>query len=148
TVYWWIHALLILTFLNYLPYSKHLHVVTSLVNVYLSNTSGPGTIGAMRPMDLEADVEQFGASDVDHLTWKNLLDGYSCTECGRCTAVCPANITGKMLSPRKIIVNTRQRLMEKGPAATGESMPFAASINAFVHGEGEHGPVRMDGGTA
>src|SRR5215471_3127428 len=112
----WAHSLLILAFLNYLPYSKHLHVVSSLANVYLSNTSGPGVIGTMRPMDLEADVEQFGASDVDQLTWKNLLDGYSCTECGRCTAACPANITGKPLSPRKIVVNTRQRLMEKGPA--------------------------------
>ena len=118
-VFWWSHVVLVLTFLNYLPYSKHLHVVTSLINVYLSNTSGPGTRGAMKPMDLEADVEQFGASDVDHLSWKNLLDGYSCTECGRCTAACPANITGKPLSPRKIVVNTRQRVMEKGPLVTG-----------------------------
>jgi hypothetical protein len=80
TVFWWMHALLIITFLNYLPYSKHLHVATSLINVYLSNTSGPGQKGVMRAMDLEADVEQFGASDVEHLSWKNLLDGYSCTE--------------------------------------------------------------------
>jgi Fe-S oxidoreductase len=133
-VFWWAHALLILAFLNYLPYSKHLHVVTSLANVYLSNTSGPGTIGAMRPMDLEAEVEQFGASDVEHLTWKNLLDGYSCTECGRCTAACPANITGKPLSPRKVVVNTRQRLMEKGPLATGDRMEL--SHPRLVHGEG------------
>jgi Fe-S oxidoreductase len=110
--------------LNYLPYSKHLHVVTSLFNVYLSNTSGPGTTGAMRPMDLEAENAQFGASDVEQLSWKNLLDGYSCTECGRCTAACPANITGKPLSPRKIVINTRQRLMEKGPVATGDWMAF------------------------
>ncbi|HEX3866816.1 MAG TPA: (Fe-S)-binding protein [Gemmatimonadaceae bacterium] len=133
-VCWWMHALLILTFLNYLPYSKHLHVVTSLFNVYLSNTSGPGQKGVMRPMNLEADVEQFGASDVDHLTWKNLLDGYSCTECGRCTSVCPANITGKPLSPRKIVINARQRLMEKGPLVTGDRMEF--SHPALVHGEG------------
>ena len=78
-VFWWAHVLLILVFLNYLPYSKHLHVMTSLINVYFSNTSGPGTQGAMRYMDLEADVEEFGASDVEHLSWKNLLDGYSCT---------------------------------------------------------------------
>src|SRR5207245_5120433 len=123
-----------------LPYSKHLHVVTSLINVFFSNTSGPGQKGVMRSMDLEAEVEQFGASDVEHLTWKNLLDGYSCTECGRCTAACPANITGKLLSPRKIIIDTRKRLMDKGPVATGEGMPFAANINAFVHGEGEQGP--------
>ncbi len=137
---WWAHALLILVFLNYLPYSKHLHVVTSLINVFFSNTSGPGQRGAMRPMNLDADVPHFGAADVEDLTWKNLLDGYSCTECGRCTAACPANITGKMLSPRKIIIDTRKRLMEKGPAVTGEPMPFAANINAFVHGEGQDGP--------
>jgi Fe-S oxidoreductase len=114
TVSWWSHALLILYFLNHLPTSKHLHVLTSLINVWFSNTSGPGTIGAMRPMDLEAeDAEQFGASDVEHLSWKNLLDGYSCTECGRCTAACPANLTGKLLSPRMIVVNTRARLTEK-----------------------------------
>ena len=113
---WWAHALLILVFLNYLPYSKHLHVIVSLPNTFLSNTSGPGTIGAMKPMDLEAETEQFGASDVNHLTWKNLLDGYSCTECGRCTSVCPANITGKPLSPRKIVINTRERLSELAPA--------------------------------
>ncbi|CAN5903276.1 (Fe-S)-binding protein [soil metagenome] len=133
-LFWWAHALLILTFLNYLPYSKHLHVATSLINVFFSNTSGPGTRGAMRYMDLEADVEQFGASDVEQLSWKNLLDGYSCTECGRCTAACPANITGKPLSPRKIVVNTRQRLMEKAPVVLGDRMDFMRS--ALLHGEG------------
>jgi Fe-S oxidoreductase/nitrate reductase gamma subunit len=122
---WWFHALLILIFLNYLPYSKHLHVLTSLPNTYLSNTSGPGVKGAMSYMDLEAEgVEQFGASDVTQLGWKNLLDSYSCTECGRCTAVCPANITGKALSPRKIMINTRQRLMELAPLATGDFGEF------------------------
>ena len=134
-VFWWAHALLILAFLNYLPYSKHLHVASSLINVYFSNTSGPGVKGAMRYMDLEADVERFGAADVEDLSWKNLLDGYSCTECGRCTAACPANITGKPLSPRKIIVNTRQRLMEKAPVVTGERMDFIRS--ALLHGEGD-----------
>jgi Fe-S oxidoreductase len=139
-IFWWAHALLILTFLNYLPYSKHLHVATSLINVYLSNTSGPGQKGVMRPMDLEAEVPHFGAQDVEDLSWKNLLDGYSCTECGRCTAACPANMTGKLLSPRKIIVDTRRRMMEKGPVVVGETMPFAANINALVHGEGQDGP--------
>jgi Fe-S oxidoreductase len=135
-VLWWTHGILIFAFLNYLPYSKHLHVATSIPNVYLSNTAGgPWQKGVMRPMDLEAEgVEQFGASDVDHLSWKNLLDGYSCTECGRCTAACPANLTGKVLSPRKIIVNTRQRMMEKGPLLTGDTMEFQHP--ALVHGEG------------
>ncbi len=131
---WWLHVLTVVAFLNYLPYSKHLHVVTSLINVYFSNTSGPGIKGAMRPMDLEAETEHFGAADVNQLTWKNLLDGYSCTECGRCTAVCPANITGKPLSPRKIVINTRQRLMEEGPLVTGDRMEF--THHALVHGEG------------
>ena len=132
---WWFHALLILVFLNYLPYSKHLHVLTSLPNTYLSNTSGPGVKGAMSYMDLEAEgVEQFGASDVTQLGWKNLLDSYSCTECGRCTAVCPANITGKPLSPRKIMINTRQRLMELAPLATGDFGEFEHP--RLVAGEG------------
>ena len=139
-IFWWLHALLILAFLNYLPYSKHLHVATSLINVYFSNTSGPGAQGAMRSMDLEADVEQFGASDVEHLSWKNLLDGYSCTECGRCTAACPANITGKLLSPRKIVINTRQRLMEKAPVVLGDRMDFMRS--ALLHGDGDDAGAR------
>ena len=125
---WWTHAIILLVFLNYLPYSKHLHVIVSLPNTFLSNTSGPGLIGAMKPMDLEADTEQFGASDVTHLTWKNLLDGYSCTECGRCTAVCPANITGKPLSPRKIVINTRERLSEVAPAIVGGNDVFAQPL--------------------
>jgi Fe-S oxidoreductase len=134
-VFWWAHALLVLVFLNFLPYSKHLHVVSSLINVFFSNTSWKGEKAAMRPMDLEdPDAEQFGASDVEHLSWKNLLDGYSCTECGRCTAACPANLTGKLLSPRKIVVNTRQRLMEKGPVLTGDWMDFKHP--RLVHGEG------------
>ena len=144
-VSWWVHALLILAFLNYLPYSKHLHVLTSLPNTYLSNTSGPGAKGVMRYMDLEAEnTEQFGASDVIHLTWKNLLDGYSCTECGRCTAACPANLTGKPLSPRKIIINTRERLMELAPLATGD-------FGEFVHPHlalGEGTDARPAGETA
>jgi Fe-S oxidoreductase len=111
--FWWTHAVILFGFLNYLPYSKHLHVVASLPNVFLSNTSGPGRPGVMRYMDLEGDAEQFGAKDVDHLSWKSLLDGFACTECGRCTSVCPANITGKALSPRKIMINVRERLEEK-----------------------------------
>ena len=115
-VSWWLHGLLVLGFLNYLPYSKHLHVVASLPNVWLSNTSGPGVVGAMRPMDLDAaDIEIFGAADVPQLSWKSLLDGFACTECGRCTSVCPANTTGKPLSPRKIIINVRERLEELAP---------------------------------
>ncbi len=123
---WWTHALLILVFLNYLPYSKHLHVLVSLPNTFLSNTSGPGRVGVMPLMDLEAETEHFGASDVDQLTWKNLLDGYACTECGRCTSVCPANITGKLLSPRKIVIDTRERTMELAPQLVSDGAPNGA----------------------
>jgi Fe-S oxidoreductase/nitrate reductase gamma subunit len=135
TTSFWAHALLVLGFLNFLPYSKHLHVVSSLINVWFSNTSGPGQVGVMKPMDLEAEVEQFGALDVDHLSWKNLLDGYSCTECGRCTAACPANITGKPLSPRKIVVDTRRRLMEKAPLMAGE-LDVEGSATLLLEAEG------------
>ncbi len=134
---WWTHALLILVFLNYLPYSKHLHVIVSLPNTFLSNTSGPGRVGVMPLMDLEAETEHFGAADVDHLTWKNLLDGYACTECGRCTSVCPANITGKPLSPRKIVINTRERTMELAPhlvsgAAPNEDLREHRLLDQFI----------------
>ncbi|MEO6446929.1 MAG: (Fe-S)-binding protein [Gemmatimonadaceae bacterium] len=134
---WWSHALLILTFLNYLPYSKHLHVIVSLPNTFLSNTSGPGTVGAMKPMDLETEADVFGAADVMQLSWKNLLDGYTCTECGRCTAVCPANITGKLLSPRKIVVNTRQRLLEVAPALVGGDDVFGLPLVGGEEGDEE-----------
>jgi Fe-S oxidoreductase len=139
---WWIHALLLLAFLNFLPYSKHLHVLTSLINTFFSNTSGPGPKGAMKPMDLEAEGgEVFGAKDIEQLSWKNLLDGYSCTECGRCTAACPANITGKPLSPRKIVVDTRARLLEKAPILAAREEDAAPAAHAAgghdAHGHGE-----------
>ncbi|HEY5616177.1 MAG TPA: (Fe-S)-binding protein, partial [Bacteroidota bacterium] len=112
-IFWWIHIVLVLGFLNYLPYSKHLHVLTSIPNVYFSSLNPRG---ALKSLNLEAEnVEKFGASDVQDLTWKQLLDGYTCTECGRCTEACPANITGKLLSPKKIIVDIRRRMQEKGP---------------------------------
>lgn len=109
----WLHVGLVLVFLNYLPYSKHLHVLSSIPNVWLAKLEPRG---ALKPLNLQDEtITKFGASDVEDFTWKQLLDGYSCTECGRCTASCPANITGKALSPRKIIVDLRHRLMEKGP---------------------------------
>jgi len=116
-LFWWMHIVLVLGFLNYLPYSKHLHILTSIPNVYLASTKPRG---ALKPIDLDAEgIDRFGATDVEDLSWKQLLDGYTCTECGRCTAACPANVTGKALSPRKIIVDIRRRLMEKGPLVLG-----------------------------
>ena len=145
TASWWAHAVLVLVFLNYLPYSKHLHVITSLPNTFFSNTSGPGQVGVMRAMDLEAEgLETFGAADVRDLTWKNLLDGYSCTECGRCTAACPANITGKVLSPRKIVVNTRQRTMELAPLVVRDRSEVASPVLAAGEGA-DAGTVTLEG---
>lgn len=112
-VFWWGHIGLVLAFLNYLPYSKHLHVLTSVPNVYFSSLKQKG---ALTPINLQDEtLTKFGAADIEDLTWKQLLDGYTCTECGRCESVCPANLTGKPLSPRKIIVDTRRRTVEKSP---------------------------------
>lgn len=112
-IFWWSHILLVLGFLNYLPYSKHTHVLTSIPNVFLSKLTSPG---ALRPINLnDENLTRFGSADIEDFSWKQLLDSVTCTECGRCTAACPANITGKSLSPRKIIVDMRQRLQEKAP---------------------------------
>jgi Fe-S oxidoreductase/uncharacterized membrane protein len=110
---WWIHAVLILAFMNYLPFSKHLHVLTSIPNVFL----GPlAPSNSLEKIDFEAEgVEKFGVVDVEDLSWKSLLDGYTCTHCGRCTSVCPANQTGKVLDPRGIIVAIHDRTMDKAP---------------------------------
>lgn len=130
--FWWMHILSIFTFLNYLPYSKHLHVLTSILNVYFKRL-GPNVI---KPLDLEDEnAVSFGAKDFEDLSWKQVFDGYSCTECGRCTAACPASNTGKMLSPRKIIVDIRKRTMDKAPlldtdgkvSAAGETSPAESS---------------------
>ncbi|MGB2868033.1 MAG: heterodisulfide reductase-related iron-sulfur binding cluster [Bacteroidota bacterium] len=128
-VFWWTHIVLVLGFLNYLPYSKHLHVLTSVPNVYFSSLKPRG---ALKPINLEAEaVDKFGAADVGDLTWKQLFDGYTCTECGRCTASCPANTTGKLLSPRQIIVDIRKRLQETAPLLG--SPDKAVSANTLLH---------------
>jgi len=124
-VFWWMHILLIFLFANLLPYSKHFHVFTSLPNVFLSRIEPLGKLDHMPEMEKEvrmmppagdAPPERFGVKDVTDVTWKNYLDSLACTECGRCTSVCPANITGKKLSPRKIVMDVRARMKEKGPA--------------------------------
>jgi Fe-S oxidoreductase len=112
-VSWWLHVIIVLFFLNYLPYSKHFHVVTSLPNVYFSKL-GPQTLET-EEINFENENVFLGTGDYEQLIWKNIFDGYVCTECGRCTASCPANLTGKPLSPRKIIMNTRDRANEKAP---------------------------------
>ncbi|MCW5898939.1 MAG: (Fe-S)-binding protein [Flavobacteriales bacterium] len=135
--FWWFHIVGILAFLNYLPYSKHFHIILAFPNTWYSKlepktqvANMPRITGEVRSM-IDPAVpppdpaparqvaghevpERFGAKDVFDLSWKSLMDAYSCTECGRCTSECPANITGKLLSPRKIIMDTRDRLEEVG----------------------------------
>jgi heterodisulfide reductase subunit C len=126
---WWLHIIGILAFLNYLPYSKHLHIMLAFPNAYYARLNVQGKMNNMpdvqnevkymmqpelAPTGGDAAPQKFGAKDVFDLSWKNLLDAYSCTECGRCTAACPANITGKLLSPRKIMMDTRDRLEAVG----------------------------------
>ncbi len=115
---WWIHIVTVLGFMNYLPYSKHLHVITSLPNVYFSDLKRKNYL---KPINFEDEtITKYGASDIEDLTWKQLLDGDTCTHCGRCTAVCPANITGKILDPRKIIIATHARMLDKAPYLTAQ----------------------------
>lgn len=110
-IYWWIHIILVLGFLNYLPYSKHAHILTSIPNVFLTSLESNGTL---KPINFETEgVGKFGATDVEDLTWKQILDGFTCTECGRCNSACPANTTGKLLSPKKIMMDIRRRVVEK-----------------------------------
>jgi heterodisulfide reductase subunit C len=132
---WWFHILGILVFLNYLFYSKHLHILLAFPNTYFANLNLKGQFTNLESvtnevklmMDPDADPyatpaegaeetvpEKFGASDVADLNWVQLLNAYTCTECGRCTSVCPASLTGKELSPRKIMMDTRDRLEEVG----------------------------------
>ena len=132
---WWVHILGILAFLNYIPFSKHLHIFLSFPNTYYGSLEPSGKVESLpqvtsvvkealglAPAQEAADngttPTTLGAKDVTDLTWKNLLDAYTCTECGRCTAVCPANLTGKKLSPRKILMDTRDRLEEVKRAIT------------------------------
>jgi heterodisulfide reductase subunit C len=126
---WWLHIIGIFAFLNYLPWSKHLHIILAFPNAYYARLVPQGkmqnmpeiqneVLYAMQPELIPAGAEEqpkrFGAKDIMDLSWRNLLDAYSCTECGRCTAACPANITGKKLSPRKIMMDTRDRMEEVG----------------------------------
>lgn len=127
---WWFHILLIFLFANILPYSKHFHVFMSVPNVFVSKITPLGHVDNMESITKEVKLmldpnaafaesseapPKFGVSDVNDVNWVNYMNALSCTECGRCTAVCPANITGKLLSPRKIMMDVRARMKEKGP---------------------------------
>ncbi|WP_291153697.1 (Fe-S)-binding protein [Flavobacterium sp. UBA7680] len=133
-VFWWLHIVGILIFMNYLYFSKHLHILLAFPNTYFANLKPEGQFDnlesvtkevklmmdpnadpfAAAPVDENAAPSKFGASDVQDLNWVQLLNAYTCTECGRCTSSCPANQTGKKLSPRKIMMDTRDRLTEVG----------------------------------
>ncbi len=156
---WWVHIVGILAFLNYLPISKHFHIMAAFPNVYYSNTGlqPKGKLNNLssvteemkavldpeyQPVEDPNAPKRFGARDVTDLSWKSLLDAYSCTECGRCTSVCPANQTGKKLSPRKVVMDVRDRLEEiqkfklsvdeEGTVVAGESK-VAGAEEAAAH---------------
>jgi len=130
--FWWMHIIVVFAFMNFLPYSKHFHVFTSIPNVYFSKIGN--NKNALKKLNLEDEnVTQYGASDFEHLTWKQILDGYSCTECGRCTTACPASSTGKKLSPREIIKNIRYRTEDKAPLLISNSENHEILDNSLIH---------------
>ncbi len=139
---WWAHILLIFLFANILPYSKHFHVFLSVPNVFLSRLDPLGKLPnmdsitrevklmlnpetAFAPAETGAPIERFGVKDAEDASWKNYFDSLSCTQCGRCTSVCPANITGKKLSPRKVMMDLRARMKEKGPLMVSNGRDFS-----------------------
>jgi len=135
---WWVHIILVFLFANLLPYSKHFHVFMSIPNVFLSRLGSYTQLDNMASVtrevklmldpgadlgsqDAPPEISRFGVKDVEDVSWKNYLDSLTCTECGRCTSVCPANLTGKKLSPRKIFVDLRKRMNDKGPGLAKNS---------------------------
>ena len=144
---WWFHILGIFAFLNYLPYSKHFHIILAFPNVWYSNLDKKGRLTNMAavtnevnlmmdpsavPIEIDGPVK-FGAKDIQDLTWKNLLDAYTCTECGRCTSECPANQTGKLLSPRAIMMKTRDRMEEVGKNIDANKGEFKDDGKSLLH---------------
>ncbi|MEI7628927.1 MAG: (Fe-S)-binding protein [Bacteroidota bacterium] len=143
---WWLHIVGIFAFLNYLPYSKHLHIILAFPNAYYARLEPMGkmknmpsvqneVLYAMQPELAPTDAPppaRFGAKDVFDLSWKSLLDAYSCTECGRCSSACPANATGKLLSPRKIMMSTRDRLEVVGKNIT-RNKTFVEDQKSLLH---------------
>jgi heterodisulfide reductase subunit C len=140
---WWFHIVGVLFFLNYLPYSKHLHIIWAFPNTFFSNLNPKGKFNNMESVTREVKLmldptadpfaaqpavegapQRFGAKDVTDLTWINIMNAYTCTECGRCTSSCPANITGKKLSPRKIMMDVRDRVEELGDAKRKNGADF------------------------
>jgi heterodisulfide reductase subunit C/nitrate reductase gamma subunit len=140
---WWAHILLIFVFANVLPYSKHFHIFMSLPNVFFSRLTPLGKLANMENItrevkimlcpevaaqipesDPNAGTERFGVLDIEDVTWKNYIDSLACTQCGRCSSVCPANITGKELSPRKLFMDIRKRMNEKAQGLIKEGKTY------------------------
>lgn len=152
-IFWWLHITGILIFMNYLYFSKHLHILLAFPNTYFANLNPQGQFDNLESvtkevkmmMDPTADPfaaaavnendvpAKFGASDVQDLNWVQLLNAYTCTECGRCTSACPANITGKKLSPRKIMMDTRDRLEEVGRNIDANNGVFVPDNKALLN---------------
>lgn len=146
---WWFHIAGILGFIVYLTYSKHLHIILAFPNTYYSKLQSAGSLNNLsnvtREVQLmmdpsaqvspapEGEPEKFGAKDVFDLNWVQLMNAYSCTECGRCTSVCPANVTGKLLSPRKIMMDTRDRLEEVGKVIDANSGEWKDDGKSLLH---------------
>lgn len=152
---WWGHIIGVMGFLVYLPYSKHLHILLAFPNTYFSRLQPKGYIANMpeitkeiklmmnptaTPEPASTEPVKFGAKDVFDLSWKNLMDAYSCTECGRCTAACPANLTGKKLSPRKIMMDTRDRLEEVGKGMESNNGVWKDDGKSLI----EHGYISVE----
>ncbi|MFC2175705.1 4Fe-4S dicluster domain-containing protein [Bacteroidota bacterium] len=153
-VAWWGHIAGILAFLNYLPFSKHFHIMLAFPNVYFSKLTPKGQLNNLESVKKEVELmmdpnadpyaaapepdpnaapQRFGAKDVQDLNWVQLMNAYSCTECGRCTSNCPANITGKKLSPRKIMMDTRDRLEDVGANIDANNGSFVDDGKSLLH---------------
>ena len=147
---WWFHIIGIFAFMNYLPFSKHFHIIMAFPNTFYSNLKAKGELNNMASVTQEVKLmldpsaatpqgyeppTSFGVKDVQDLTWKNLMDAYTCTECGRCTSSCPQNITGKLLSPRKIVMDVRDRLEEVGKnidANSGSFVDDGKNLHSYI----------------
>lgn len=147
---WWLHLTVVFGFFAYLPYSKHLHIILAFPNTWFAPQSPRGRMENMPEIMTEVrsmmglgeasaltEIPEFGASDVTGLTWKNILDAYSCTECGRCTSSCPANLTGKKLSPRKVMMDIRDRAEEVGAL-------IRSGDSSFIREDLRSADIRLD----
>ena len=128
--FWWLHAIVLLVFLNYLPYSKHMHILTGIPNVFFKSLTKVNT----QPREEFKKGNVFGVGQIDQFTWKDLIDSYSCTECGRCSDMCPATNTGKALNPRLVIHDIKTNLLKNGPLIDKKKAPVLPLIG--VGGEG------------